>query len=271
MARPCFPFPSPKYCRPATALEAANQLGDGKVRPVGLTLSQLVELFLRVQLWQVSFNVSSVTTFIENGYEETFSASGSLPAITGLVGYGFSGSAGIEDLWGGTKESGGALYGGFSVTVGVNETDILGGFNSVSGDSVNYTASELNALSGVSSYDNIFEQDTTSSLGVAALAGIGDWVLCSGGLYYPSMGFYANGEGTLITSTPSNANANTCGSATINLLSGAISFPIFIDGVDDAERSYSGSASFTVSPIKYWPYKDAAGVALYDEDTGERV
>jgi hypothetical protein len=29
--------------------------------------------------------------------------------------------------------------------------------------------------------------------------------------------------------------------------------------------------SITLEPHKYWPYKDAAGTPLYDEDTGERI
>jgi hypothetical protein len=240
-----------------------------------MTLHQLVKFWYRVRLWKVSSHVEET---YDGPPSETITVDITTPAISGGTTYvSERGVAGVTNTYEATDffdsitEAGAAKN--VDLDAGVYDSGDEGVGTPDFNATPNFTSAELNGLYSFSS--TAYELEFLSYQALTSL------VLC-GGLYYPhidfrtSMGFvtgdvYYRGlcsvkQGDVI------ADGISYLSIDLTLTFGGETFTLPAYYPDWGGEGYSDfEASGSIEAQKYWPYKAAAGTALYDEDTGELV
>lgn len=303
MSRPCFPFPvqakegviwaggytgpddDGNYIMVGPAGEDTTLLcGAGTLHPIGLTFNQLVFFLFRVRLWGLNFSLT--------GGSKNYDISLASPVISGQT-YSYEnatpslGYAGVvdHDPYAMTQEMS-ALGQGTQCDVsseGVSLPFFPAGL-------ANYTASELNGLLSGSGY-----KDGAGGARIATGSGVGlTWSqavylepsssapyddvnivkITTGGvvIYYPFLRFNWRGAGQGGFTNQGDfpqyvAPGSTTGEATFTLnlgIYGTLSCQIY-------GKTSDINVSASVGPAKFWPYKNAAGTALYNETTGALV
>jgi hypothetical protein len=174
-----------------------------------------------------------------------------------------------EDGWDKLKEVGGAAYSYYASSI-----DAYGGgttSNAFLDDTTNYTAAELNALRTA-----VFGSPAQNQgVGIAVYGT--DLRYCAG-LYYPIIIFNHIRSYPLIYFSSEELPESFygimagTGTLTITLPSGNITVPAkaYVE-LSGELNALTGTLNITVTPVKYWPYKNAAGTALYNETTGVKI
>ena len=303
MSRPCFPFPvqakegviwaggytgpddDGNYIMVGPAGEDTTLLcGNGTQHPIGFTFKQLVFFLFRVRLWKLTFSLT--------GGSKNYVISLSSPVISGQT-YSYENAtpslsyAGVQDNnpYYMTQEMS-TLGQGAQCDVS-SEGVSLPAF---SAGIANYTALELNALlSGSGARDGAGGTRIATGSGVglrwsqavylepsssAPYDDVNIVKITTGGVvtYYPFLrfnwrgaqqgGFTNQGEFPQFV-----APGSTTGEATLTLnlgIYGTLSCQIY-------GKTSDITVSALLEPVKFWPYKNAAGTALYNETTGALV
>ncbi len=306
MARPCFPFPPVGYLSGAvrtdhtvngvlwdgtTFTSIADEVnfpvgssagepicGPGTYYPIGMTLKQLEKFWYSVRLWKISFSGEEVFVPAE-GPDIVYSINVGMPAVSGGEIAASEGAVDstyeVVDLYGSLAAAGAA--GGPNVIAHIDSYYYVATPTPDFNTTPNFTGTELNALysyvqEGDDPIDYVTHLYYNAGLGSPCL------ILCEG-LYYPLIFFITTGGRAFrndffqyiqsVNFTNILYDELPVLSENISLIFGDESFsiPVYYSDPGDSAFTLSGS----IEAIKYWPYKDAAGTALYDEDTGEPV
>ena len=293
MARPCFPIPF--SCTIATIWDGTTRFGNSPSGssssltpvvgpytgfPVGMSLVKLCELLFRVRLWKASINFDGTITVDvpPDSNSIPITGTGDMPMIQGKCTTETDtldhDQSYFYDRWADLRESGGGILSSSDVIV-ENVTD--GNAIPFSGNTTNYTASELNDMLTIDAP----YADIAITIGGQNNRGVGVVLYCDG-LYYPEIGFFIRFSEILSNSIHLGSEdfegssgydaMDATGTLTINLPSGNISIPAKSSALYlGYDIAFVGTFDITVTAVKYWPYKDTAGTALYDETTGELV
>jgi hypothetical protein len=178
----------------------------------------------------------------------------------------------LTDRWATYKESTGALgpptmFSSVSLSNGDDPSA------TPSPATTNYTAGELTGL-----MVQTFSTDADGSLTIE----IQDGYRASDGLHYPLISIQGSATGhpptSGLASLPFSTTPNTSTGVTqitknldLTIDGTVVHIPLYLTTFDPENSDYvliNVVFSATMTPYKYWPYKDGAGVAKYDEDTG---
>lgn len=263
MARPTFP---PIFSYPES--DAFRPVGDGTSRPVGLTIAQLMELFFRVRLWKVTSNSDVLMSAVSGIPPTTFYTNDVNNLVCPIaLGVFYAGNilsdfyCTLSDYWGMAREAGGVVPSAYNsrTSTFTASSPTLSASTLGLATVFNYTDAEIRALFSVSGFLQS-AQFVMSNNGAM-----------QDGLYYPQITLRKNTEnGTIVSAYTEYGTPVAYGTATIKLLSGDVTLPIGLL-IPSYQTLVSASIDMTVEAVKFWPYKDAADVALYDEDTGAQV